>query len=72
MERTFMRILIVSDSHGRNNYLSTVLDKVGEIDLFLHLGDLEGVKILLRLLLIAEKKWCREITTILRIYREKN
>ena len=37
-----MRILIVSDSHGRNNYLSTVLDKVGEIDLFLHLGDLEG------------------------------
>lgn len=37
-----MRILIVSDSHGRNNHLSTVLDRVGEIDMFLHLGDLEG------------------------------
>lgn len=37
-----MRILIVSDSHGRNKYLSKVLDKVGDIDLFLHLGDLEG------------------------------
>lgn len=37
-----MRILIVSDSHGRNNYLSTVLDRVGEVDMFLHLGDLEG------------------------------
>lgn len=37
-----MKILIVSDSHGRNHYLSRVLDKVGDIDLFLHLGDLEG------------------------------
>lgn len=37
-----MRILIVSDSHGRNNHLNTVLDRVGDIDLFLHLGDLEG------------------------------
>ena len=37
-----MRILIVSDSHGRNHHLSKVLDKVGDIDLFLHLGDLEG------------------------------
>ena len=37
-----MKILIVSDSHGRNHHLSRVLDKVGDIDLFLHLGDLEG------------------------------
>lgn len=37
-----MRILIVSDSHGRNHYLSRALDKVGDIDLFIHLGDLEG------------------------------
>lgn len=37
-----MRILIVSDSHGRNKFLSQVLDKVGIIDMFLHLGDLEG------------------------------
>ena len=37
-----MKILVVSDSHGRNNHLNTVLDRVGDIDLFLHLGDLEG------------------------------
>ena len=37
-----MKILIVSDSHGRNHHLNTVLDRVGDIDLFLHLGDLEG------------------------------
>ena len=37
-----MKILIVSDSHGRNVHLGKALDKVGDIDLFLHLGDLEG------------------------------
>jgi len=37
-----MKILIVSDSHGRNIYLGKAIDKVGDIDLFLHLGDLEG------------------------------
>lgn len=37
-----MKILIVSDTHGRNhNYLRT-LDKVLPIDLLIHLGDFEG------------------------------
>lgn len=37
-----MKILIVSDSHGKNATLLKVLDKVGAIDLFIHLGDVEG------------------------------
>lgn len=37
-----MKILIVSDSHGRNTYLNMVLDKVAPVDLLVHLGDLEG------------------------------
>lgn len=37
-----MKILIVSDSHGRNTYLDMVLDKVSPVDLLVHLGDLEG------------------------------
>ena len=37
-----MRVLIVSDSHGRNMYLNKAMEEAGEIDLFLHLGDLEG------------------------------
>ncbi|MFA9466147.1 MAG: YfcE family phosphodiesterase [Velocimicrobium sp.] len=37
-----MKILIVSDSHGRNIYLKRVLENVGCIDLLIHLGDLEG------------------------------
>jgi putative phosphoesterase len=37
-----MKILIVSDTHGRNhNYLRT-LEKVLPIDLLIHLGDFEG------------------------------
>lgn len=37
-----MKILIVSDSHGRMNNLLSVIDKVKPIDLMLHLGDIEG------------------------------
>jgi len=37
-----MRILIVSDTHGRNTNLEKVIRKVAPIDLLIHLGDLEG------------------------------
>ncbi|SFR84848.1 metallophosphoesterase [Anaeromicropila populeti] len=37
-----MKILVISDSHGKNANLAKVLDKVGTIDMFIHLGDLEG------------------------------
>lgn len=37
-----MKILIVSDSHGRMNNLIRVIEKVKPIDLMLHLGDIEG------------------------------
>jgi putative phosphoesterase len=37
-----MKVLIVSDTHGRNqNYLRT-LEKVAPIDMLIHLGDLQG------------------------------
>lgn len=37
-----MRILIVSDTHGHERNLETVLEKTGHIDHFIHLGDVEG------------------------------
>ena len=37
-----MRILIVSDSHGRHYWLEEVVRRVGHIDMMLHLGDSEG------------------------------
>lgn len=37
-----MRILIVSDTHRRHGNLERVLQKVGPLDLMIHLGDAEG------------------------------
>lgn len=37
-----MRILIVSDTHRKHENLQKVLDQVGELDLLIHLGDVEG------------------------------
>lgn len=36
-----MKILIVSDTHGRHRNLDAVLEREGKIDMLLHLGDLE-------------------------------
>ncbi len=37
-----MKILIVSDSHGRHGNLEEVLEKEGPLDMLIHLGDVEG------------------------------
>ena len=37
-----MKILIVSDTHGRESNLEKVLKRVGNIDRLIHLGDVEG------------------------------
>ena len=37
-----MKILIVSDTHGRHRNLEEVLDREGPIDMLVHLGDVEG------------------------------
>ncbi len=37
-----MKIMIVSDSHGRDTFLERAIKKVKPIDLFIHLGDFEG------------------------------
>lgn len=37
-----MKILTVSDSHGRIDTIRAVYEKVKPVDLFLHMGDVEG------------------------------
>ena len=37
-----MKILIVSDTHKKVRNLDIALDRVGHIDMLIHLGDLEG------------------------------
>lgn len=39
-----MKILIVSDTHGRDQYLARTIQKVSPIDLLIHLGDFAGSK----------------------------
>lgn len=34
-----MDILLVSDSHGRNDNIQTVLSRIGHLDMAIHLGD---------------------------------
>ena len=36
-----MRILVISDSHGRNDDVTGVLRQVGHIDMLIHCGDVE-------------------------------
>ena len=37
-----MRVLIVSDTHGRHTAFETALEQAGRIDYLVHLGDTEG------------------------------
>ena len=37
-----MRVLIVSDTHGRHNGLDRALQEAGDIDMLIHLGHVEG------------------------------
>lgn len=37
-----MKVLIVSDTHGKSKNLRTVLEKVGPVDAMIHCGDVEG------------------------------
>lgn len=37
-----MRVLIVSDTHGRHGGLDRALQEAGDIDVLIHLGDVEG------------------------------
>ncbi len=39
-----MRILVISDSHGRNDDVKGVLEQVGEIDMLIHCGELRKIK----------------------------
>lgn len=38
-----MRILIVSDTHRRDENLKEVIRRTGPLDMLIHLGDAEGV-----------------------------
>ena len=40
-----MRILVVSDTHGKNENFARVIEKEGIFDMVFHLGDVEGSEV---------------------------
>lgn len=50
-----MRILVVSDTHGRHTNLDRILLEAGKIDLFIHLGDVEDGDIYINAVVECEK-----------------
>lgn len=50
-----MRILIVSDTHGRHFNLDRALKEAGEIDMFVHMGDVEGGEVYMNAVIDCEK-----------------
>lgn len=37
-----MKVLIISDTHGKSSCIQQIHDIVGEVDMLIHLGDVEG------------------------------
>ena len=37
-----MRVLIISDTHGKSSCIQQIHDIVGDVDMLIHLGDVEG------------------------------
>lgn len=54
-----MKILIVSDTHGSHKNLDKVIARVGKVDMFIHLGDVEGEEEYLKACLDCEKHMVR-------------
>lgn len=40
--RADVKVLIISDTHGRNHNIQNILERVSPIDLLIHLGDFSG------------------------------
>lgn len=50
-----MRVLIVSDTHGKHGSLDRALQEAGTVDVFIHLGDVEGGEIYIDAVVECEK-----------------
>lgn len=50
-----MRVLIVSDTHGRHSGLEQAIAEAGKIDMLVHLGDVEGGEAYIESLVDCEK-----------------
>lgn len=54
-----MRVLIVSDTHGRHGAFDRALEEAGKFDMFIHLGDIEGGEDYIEAVVDCEKHMVR-------------
>lgn len=54
-----MKVLIVSDTHGKHRSLDRALEEAGEFDMFIHLGDVEGGEEYINAVIDCEKHMVR-------------
>lgn len=52
-----MKVLIVSDTHGRDHNLLKTIEKVSPIDLLIHLGDFEGGEEYIKSITPCDTEW---------------
>lgn len=50
-----MRVLIVSDTHGKHTGLDRAIEETGDFDMFIHLGDVEGGEDYINSVITCEK-----------------
>ena len=68
-----MKVLIVSDTHGKDENLEAAVYKEAPFDLLIHCGDVEGREIFTEALVDpVHAVWCQETMTFSQICREKN
>lgn len=54
-----MKVLIVSDTHGKHRSLDRALEEAGKFDMFIHLGDVEGGEEYINVVIDCEKHMVR-------------
>ena len=60
-----MKILIVSDTHRRDQNLKTVMEKTAPFDMLIHLGDTEGSEAYF-------KEWIQNDNCVIHVVRGNN
>ncbi len=66
-----MKVLIVSDTHGRDENLEIAINREAPFDMLVHCGDVEGREFYIEALAECPAVLCPEIMIFSRIFREK-
>ena len=66
-----MKVLVVSDTHGRDEKLEAAVQKEAPVDLLVHCGDVEGREFFVEALAECPAALYREIMIFSQIFQER-